>query len=785
MSKQKTLRLKRKNLNIDDQLANLDLEQLQNESINKLEDLEDGSTVYEIGKDQEEQVVDDKFDGNLALTMDEKTLDKLSNYIIECIDEDIKAREPWLDIHNDLKKYLGFEIEDKKIDTQACRLYDSTFSTALLRSTATICSELLKEGGCCGFKIFGQKDEELESVAKTRAEWLNYHLTVKDAAFYEDCHRAFFYTNFYGLIIKKVWYDDILKYPISRFILPENFIFNLDCTSVLESDRLTHILKLSTRDILINQKNKQYKKIELPYLKTDSVSDDGSIDAESAKDDLINVDDYSQRTLHDVYECHWYLNLDMYEPSNLDTEIKEVAKPYIVTIDRESKKIFRIQRNWKKEDTKYERRKFFVGYRYSTGFDVFGLGMARIAGSNAKIITNMLRQTYDAATYQNIPSGFIQKGATKQQMTDIVMTPGKWSILDCTGGNIRDMFAPLPANGPSQALMQMKQEQISQMQEQLSSAELGMMDSREDIPTGTAIAFLEENNKLQSWVLKSLHNSMSEELRLLDDIFKETIDREEFFINGENHIITKEHYIDSVQIVPVSDPSVNSTVQRIMRAEAVMQTAMQVPDKIDITQLIKLVFEAQGLSKDVIEGLIIKNEEEQPVEPADPITENMNMMQQKPVKAGLEQNHDAHIVVHSMLMDNELAKAHIQEHMALKFFMQMQMAMGIDLNQVDMNDPDVANEVALRAAQAVEELGLNTNTEEDNTLDPNALLAADIEQKKEANQIKKEISDKEIEAEIFKTQLHFEQAKMKMQMEKEKAEVELKVELEKLKKRYG
>ncbi len=779
----KRLKLMQDNESIDTQLNSQVIpDNITDEDINKVEDLEDGSTVYEIGKPEVKESVPDKFDDNLALKMKDETLKKISSYILDCLEEDIEARQPWLDIHNKVKKYLGHNLEDLTDSpfTQACRTFDTTLSTALIRFCATSRSELLPESGPCSYKIVGQSNDELDDIAKTRSQWLNYFLTIKDSAYYKDYEKSLYYIGFYGTVIKKVYYDDILKQPISRFILPENFLINIDCTSILESDRLTHILKLSTRDILINQKNEIYRDVELPYLKVDGGNNSDEMDDldKSENNSLINIDNYAQRTLHDVYESHIYLNLETFEPNYNSDEISEVPKPYIVTIDKESKEILCIKRNWKKEDDSFTRRKYFVAYQYFTGFDIWGLGLARMSGTNAIAVTNMLRQTIDAATYQNLPAGFIQKGTSKQQKTDITLGAGQWQFLDGPG-NIKDLFSPLPSNGPSQALMQLRQEVIGQMQDQLSTTELGMMQSKEDIPTGTAIAFLEETNKIQSSVLKSLHVSFSEELRLLDDIFKEVVDREEFFINGENYIITKEHFIDSVQIIPVSDPSVNSNIQRIMRAEAVFQTAMQMPDKVNSIEVLKMIFKAQGLATDVIESLIVQENE---VQPTDPVSENMNMMQNKPVKAGLDQNHDAHIVVHSAV-DNDQAKAHIQEHTAMKFMLQMQQEMGIDLNQIDPNDPEMQNMIAIKAAHAVESLGLNKHMDEDDELNPNALLKADIDQKREHSNIQKEIADMKLEGDVFKTQLHFEETKERLKADKEKALLEARIEIEKLKNR--
>lgn len=770
---------------LDNDLAAID-PSINLDAINKVEELDDGSSVYEIGDREAERLKDDKFHSNLALNMKDGMLKKLAEYVLDAIDEDIEARQPWLDLHNKLKKYTGYDGEDLSSIpfAQACRTVDSTLSTAIIRFCASSRAEMLPESGPAGFKVFGQQTEELEEIASVRSQWLNYYLTVKDSEYYRDYEKFIYYLGFYGTIIRKVYYDNILKMPLSRFILPENFLVNIDCSSILDSDRLTHILKLSAREVLANQKSKIYRDVELPYLKVGGSEDDtySSAEEEETKNSnsVIDLDVYSQRSLHDVYEAHLFLNLETFEDAYNSDEIKEVAKPYIVTIDKESREILRIERNWKETDKEFKRRKFFVAYQYYTGFDIWGQGLARMAGNGAITVTNMLRQTIDAATYQNLPAGFIQKGTTKQQITDITLGAGQWKFIEAAG-DIRNMFAPLPANGPSQALMQLRQEIIGQMQDQLSTTELGMMDSREDIPTGTAVAFLEEKNKIQSAVLKSLHVSFSEELRLLDDIFKEVIDREEFFINGEEYIITKDHYIDSVQIIPVSDPSINSTIQRVMKAEAVLQTAMQLPDKINALEAVKMIFKAQGLTQDEIDNLIMS---EQEVEPRNPVTENMDLMQNKPVRAGIEQNHDAHIVVHSAV-DNEASAAHIQEHMALKFMLQMQNEMGIDLSQIDPQDIEMQNELALRAAEAITRLGLGNNVDENKQLDPNELIREEIEQKREESLIRKQIADDQLEADTFKTQLHFEETKQKLKLEKEKALLEAKIEMEKLRSKFG
>ena len=738
----------------------------------------DGSTVYDFAQKEK-----DDFYSDLSRKMSEDSLNKLSSYIISALEDDIKARDPWLKLHKDLMAFTGDKCDDITKENENSLVVDGTLGTALVRFTAIARSELLPESGPAGCKVFGKDSRSLEDVASSRSSWLNYYLTVRDQEYYKDYEKFLYYLGFYGTIIRKVCYDELLGMPISRFILPENFLVNIDCSTIMDSDRLTHILKLSTRDILARQKAGIFRDVELPYTKIDWSPSTENNSSEEIINGLVDVNVYKERSLHDVYESHIDLDLDFYmdkKTSKTKNKKNRNILPYIVFLDKESRKILRIERNWHEWDEKKKRRKFLIAYQYYTGFDIWGQGIARMSANNAVAATKMLRLTIDSATYQNLPSGFYR--GPKMETTDIRLSPGTFKNLgSSSAGDIRADFAVLPFGGPSQVLLDLKADMISQMQDRLSASELGMMDSKEDIPTGTAVAFLEEKNRIQAAILKSLHNSLSEELKLLDDMFAEILVKEEFFIKGEKRIITAEDFISDVQIIPVSDPSVNSTVQKIMKAEAVFQTAMQMPDKVDSFEALKMVFAAQGLSAEEIERLVTK---EQNVEPADPITENMNIMQGKPVKASIEQNHDAHIVVHSAVQ-NEQSAAHIQEHMALKFMLQMQNEMGIDLSNISPDDPEMQYELANRAAAAIEALGLNKmDSAEDKPLDPNELLAADIEQKREANIIKKQIADDKIEAETFKTQMDFEKEKMKVKQAEEEARLKYEAELKKITNRY-
>ena len=488
--------------------------------------MEDGSTIYEVGASEIEPNSDNSFYANLAEDMTDSSRHKLSTYLLEQIDEDIEARKDWLTSVQKVKEYLGFSLEDLKDIpfAQSTRTFDTTLSTALIRFYATTRAELLPQSGPAGFKIQGESSEELEKKGELLRNWLNYFLTVKDYAYYSDFERFLLYLGLYGSGFKKVYYDKLSNKPISRFIMPEDFVIDGDCTSVLESERLTHILHLSKREIILKQQSGIYRKCDLPYLKgLDSTDEDDEQD--DKKKDGIDLSAYTKQSLFAIYEVHAYLNLEDFTDSSDSKNSTEVPLPYVVTIDKISKEILAIRRNWDEKDDNKKRTNYFVQYNYLPGFGVYGIGLARLLGSNAITLTKLLRQLVDAGSFKNLPGGLRTKGF-KQQNNDLIVGPGEFVEIDTGGVPLSEAFMPLPYSEPSQTLRELRLEIVDQCRELGSTSELGMLDSKEDIPTGTMLAALETNNRIQSAVLRSIHHSLSYELQLIEKLFRDILEYE-------------------------------------------------------------------------------------------------------------------------------------------------------------------------------------------------------------------------------------------------------------------
>jgi hypothetical protein len=651
--------------------------------------------------------------------------------------------------------------------TQATRTFDTTLSTALIRFYATSRAELLPASGPAGFRINGESNEEIDSKGELTRDWLNYYLTVKDEAYYSDYEKFLLYLGFYGCGFKKIYYDKLIKRPLSRFIMPEDFIADADCTSILESNRLTHVLHLSKREIILNQQNEIYRDVELPYLKGEETNEEDETESSKKNNDDLDSSVYDKRSLFPIYEIHTYLNLkDFTEDGNNSDDKNTVPLPYIVTIDKISKEILSIRKNWEEDDESQSRKEFFVQYNYLPGFGVYGLGIAQLLGSNAITLTSVLRQLVDAGKFKNFPGG-IRAKSFKQQNNELNIGPGEFVEVDTGGVPLSEAFMPLPYSDPSGAYREVMLGIVDQCKELASTSEMGMLQSKEDIPTGTTLALLEEKNRIQSAVLRSIHVSFTQELQLIDKIFRQTLDTEEFSFGDSHNTITSNDFVDEVVIIPTSDPSTNSSVQKMMKADSLLRSALQTPELHNLREVYRLNYEAQGLDSQEIDKILIPDEEEEEILPLDPISENINIIRNQPVKAAVWQDHAAHKLVHGLFaQDNpELQPeimAHIKEHEAYEYLVKAEQLLGMELPPLEqIVEPEVQNTIAVAIAGALEDTQTEP-PEQQAPIDPNALLMADIQQKQAEVEAKERMATQKIEADVFRAQLDFEKEKVKI-----------------------
>ena len=579
---------------------------LNTENVTDLEDQILSKINYE-----EEEPLSSSFNSNIVDTVPENVREKIAAYLEEAIKKDKANRQPWLDIINKAKPYLGFNIENvsssylksKKNNgsigySVQCETFDTTFSTSILRLWATLRSELLPATGPVGFSTDVSIDEDYELKGEMVKDTLNEYLTIEDKGFYPDYDRFLLYLILYGCVFRKIYYDPVTGKPLSRFIIPEDFLVDNNCSSIEESNRLTHIRYLSKREILFNIQNGIFAEMELDYLDKNVNLDKKDEDTKTSGIDQVEPTD----SRFPFYETHEYLDLNEFFNDDLTTEDYAIPAPYVITRCGTTNQIVSIVPNWREDDPTKTRINCFIHYNLFPGFDVFGLGMAQILGNNAQSLTVMQQMAIDASIFQNCPA-FMKAKGLKTNDNDLTVQPGQIITVTTSNLSLRDSIMPIPANGPSPAILDYMNRVTAQTQELASTTDGGLVENSQNTPVGTTIALLEVSHRMQSAIMKTIHNSFSEELQLFYKMFNSTN------LN-----------MDYLNIIPVSDPSVESSTQRIIKAESILKLASSNPELHNMREVYLKVYQALGV-KDIDKILLpevepMQQQEQQPIDPA-------------------------------------------------------------------------------------------------------------------------------------------------------------------------
>lgn len=575
------------------------------------------------------------FYDNLAEELDQDTLNKISNYLCDAIEEDAQSRNKLLDAADKVLKYSGInDLEDllgdggdSKVPPNTLRTFDSTFLSCLIRSYSDAVSQLFPMMGPCGVYINGEKDQwgQTEETASICRDFINYYLTIKDEGYYPDAKRATLYTIFYGSGFKKIYHDPNST-TISRFISPRKFIINSECSSILESDRITQELDLSKRDILRLMSQGIYKDdLDLPYLKGLTTGDSADEVSKLPGQKLNENNARSYRGQFPWYECHCYLNLKDFTEDNPDKYSMDVPLPYVVTIDKTTKKIASLRRNWKEEDEDRDRIEMFEVSNYMQGFGIYGMGLLHIIGSNAITLTKILRLLVDAGMYQNLPSGFCGPGmktANKQQP----FAPGELREVQVAGGSIKDFFTPLPFNGPSPGLVELYKMMIEDTRALGSIADMGITDTQANVSPITAFGIMDHVSKPQSVAISSLRFSLGRELQMIWEVLKDTIEYEKFTFGQKAQEITKDHFIDEVSIIPVAEPEMNSRMHKMMKVQSLSTIAGQFPGLFKQEEIARKMLDAMGMNTQDIDDVMYSQEELAQIQASQPQAIDPNML---------------------------------------------------------------------------------------------------------------------------------------------------------------
>jgi len=661
----------------------------------------------------------DDFDANLAEYMDDGELTEIGAELIEAFTKDVGDRKDWIKTYVDGLKLLGLQYEERTEPWQgACGVFHPMLTEAVVRFQSEGITETFPASGPVKTKILGKDTKEKEEAAERVQTDMNYQLTEVMQEYRPEHEKLLWNLPLAGSAFKKVYYDPNKGRQVAVFIPAEDIVVPYGASSIEDSPRVAHVMRKTENEVLKLQEAGFYRDVDLgdPTYELDDVEKQK---AEEQGMSAIQDDRFR------ILEFHVDLDLPGFEHKNKKKKETGIALPYVVTVEKGTRTILAIRRNWYEDDPLHIKRQHFVHYQYIPGFGFYGYGLIHLIGGYVKSATMLQRQLIDAGTLSNLPGGLKSRGL-RIKGDDTPIQPGEFRDVDVPSGSIRDNILPLPYKEPSQTLFALFQTIVEEGRAFASAGDMNVSDMSAQAPVGTTLALLERQLKVMGAVQARMHYTMKQEFKLLKVIIADyTTDEYDYAPeddsddDAEDDRKAKKTDYDMVEVIPVSDPNAATMAQKIVQYQAVMQLAQSAPQLYDMSFLHRQMIEVLGVKN---ADKLVKMEED--AIPVDPVTENQNVLTGKPVKAFIEQNHQAHIQVHmsaiqnpkiqQMMQQNPAAQvimaaamAHINEHVALEYRKQVEEAIGMSIPGEDMNKkitPEQADQIAVASAKASQQL---------------------------------------------------------------------------------
>lgn len=623
---------------------------------------DDGGATISMGEDDEEEM-ESKHEENLALRLDENELTKISSDLLTLYDADRASREQWETTYAKGMKLLGFQYEEK---TQPFRGASGAMvpliTESILQFTAQAMKELMPSGGPVRTQVIGKSNRNREMQAERVKEFMNYQITTVMREYTPDFDQMLWYVAYGGSAFKKVYFDRDKMRCVSPFILPDNFVMPYHgSTNPWENDRCFQVVPMSSNTLRVNQVNGTYRDIDI------IASAQETTQIQDAEDKAAGVEPNEMEEEYTLLEAHVLYNVPGFEDKD------GIKLPYIITLDRDSGKILSIYRNWAEDDEERKPRNYFVHYMFLPGPGSMGYGFVHLLGNLNRAATAALQQLLDAGTFANLPAGFKARGLRIADQ-DKPLQPGEFRDIDAGGAELASALLPLPYKEPSQVLFTLLGFCIDMGRRIAGISDMQVGDANQMAAVGTTMALLERGAMVMSGIHKRLHYAQKLEFELMAGCFSQYLPPEyPYDVVGGDRKVFKKDFDDRVDVIPVADPNIFSTAQKITMAQTQLQLAQSAPQIHNLYEAYRRMYEALG-TKDI--DMLLKPDDTLHPRPKDPASENADAIDGKNLTAFAGQQHDAHIVCHliqgmsPIIQANPLSASiltkHILDHVKLK-----------------------------------------------------------------------------------------------------------------------
>lgn len=648
---------------------------------------------------------------NLAESLEEHELSSIAQKVIEWVDADEKSREPWLNAYKRGLERAAILGEGKEASMEGgATVTHPMIIQAAVQFQARAMAEMLPPSGPVKAVVLGETNDELDAQRERVEAHMNWQLTEEDEEYYEDRDRMYFNLPLMGCAFTKTHIDEELGYVTSPFISANDIVMPYNAKSWRHSPRITHIIRYNAASMQRLQNIGTYLSQDKARLTRPDVDATGGEQPISSEADKRLPSDQEEDAEYTVFECHCEFQLST----------DEEPLPYVISVEKTDARVLAIRKNCEEnnERSSVKRQQWFTQYNYLPGLGVYGFSLFHAIGTLADAATDTLRALLDNAAAANWQGGFVSMDS-KLPGKQIRMKHGVWQQVEMTAEELNKSFYTPPFRDATASMYQL----LGFLQDAgatfMSITEQMAGEANSSMPVGTIVALIEQGDKVYSGIHKRSHKSARHEFRLRAKLNHEFLEEtgKKYSTLGKNLLIRKSDYDRRIDVVPVSDPNISSTPQRLAIAQAVVSRADAKPGLYNQEEAEKRLLQALRVPE--LEKLLIERKE--PV-PLDVVTEGAMLLQGQPVKAFPDQNHDAHMAVHMGLIEQmkgnallgaqviPLVVSHIAEHTAQKYRLQMMQAIQIPLPPLEEVGgmqgvpPEIDAEIADAAAMAAQEM---------------------------------------------------------------------------------
>ena len=644
------------------------------------------------------------FADNLAEYMDEGDLTELAGDLVGDFDSDVDSRRDWIQTYVDGLDLLGLKIDERSEPWDgACGVYHPILAEAVTKFQSETIMDTFPASGPVKGEIVGKETQEKKDAMSRVVTDMNYELTDAMPEYRPEHERMLWGVALSGNGFKKVYIDAALDRQVSMYVPAEDLVMPYGASSLEASERVTHVMRKTENELKRLQLAGFYRDVDIgdPQSNLDEVE---KKIAEKLGFRATTDDRYK------ILEMHVDLDLPGFEHTDKKGKPTGLALPYVVTIEKNTSTILAIRRNWEPEDTTHQKRQHFVHYTYIPGFGIYAFGLIHLIGGFAKSGTSILRQLVDAGSLANLPGGFKTRGL-RVKGDDTPIAPGEFRDVDVPSGTMKDNIMPLPYKEPSQTLIQLLNQIIDEGRRFAAAGDLKVSDMSANSPVGTTLAILERTLKVMSAIQARIHFAMKKEFRLLKSLIAEYAPQDYSYEPSTGNRKARKSDYSLVNIIPVSDPNAATMSQKVVQYQAVLQLSQTAPQLYNLPYLHRQMLEALGIKN--ADKLVAIPEDMTPV---NAVSENVQALAGKPLKAFMFQDHKSHIQIHMAMMNDPKVKqligqnpqapviaaamqAHITEHVGMEYQRQLEQMAGISIPSFDDEEKRMSPEMEMQITQ--------------------------------------------------------------------------------------